>query len=163
VLFIGYRIGDVAEAMDNTVACACGRGLPRIGKIEGRVQSIIIGAEGQYLPGTFFAHLLKDYDHAIRHYQVVQEKAGEIVLKIVKGGRFSDQALSEMLGVLQKYLGARMQIIVEFTDSIPMVRTGKRLVAVSKLKIDLQDGGGAVTGSAAVPVVPAVIDSRTEP
>ena len=161
--FIRYRIGDLAEAMDNTQACACGRGLPRIGKIEGRVQSIIIGADGQYLPGTFFAHLLKDYDHAIRHYQVVQEKAGEIVLKIVKGGRFSDQALSEMLGVLQKYLGARMQIIVEFTDSIPMVRTGKRLVAVSKLKIDLQDGGGAVTGSAAVPVIPPVIDSRTEP
>ncbi len=155
--FIRYRIGDLAEAMDNSGACACGRGLPRIGKIEGRVQSIIIGADGQYLPGTFFAHLLKDYDHAIRHYQVVQEKPGEIVLKIVKGGRFSEQALAEMLAVLQKFLGARMNIIVEFTDSIPMVRTGKRLVALSKLKIDLQDGGAAVTGSSSVP------GARSEP
>ena len=127
--------------MDNRTACACGRGLPRIGKIEGRVQSIIIGADGQYLPGTFFAHLLKDYDHAIRHYQVVQDKPVRSSSKIVKGGRFSDQALSELIAVLQRFLGARMQINVEFTDTIPMVRTGKRLVSVSKLKIDLQEGG----------------------
>ena len=72
--FIRYRIGDLAEAMDPTAACACGRGAPRVGAIEGRVQSIILGAEGQYLPGTFFAHLLKDYAHAIRHFQVVQEE-----------------------------------------------------------------------------------------
>ena len=45
--FIRYRIGDLAEAMDATDACACGRGLPRIGNIEGRVQSIIIGANGR--------------------------------------------------------------------------------------------------------------------
>lgn len=159
--FIRYRIGDLAEAMDNTVTCPCGRGMPRIGRIEGRVQSIIIGANGQYLPGTFFAHLLKDYDHAIRHYQVVQEKPGEIVLKIVKGGRFSDQALDELLAVLHRYLGEHTQIKVEFTDSIPMVRTGKRLVAVSKLKIDLQDGAGAVAGSATAAVDPADAAAET--
>jgi phenylacetate-CoA ligase len=138
--FLRYRIGDLGEAMDNRVACPCGRGLPRIGNIEGRVQSIIVGADGQHVPGTFFAHLFKDYDHAIRHYQVVQERRGEIVLKIIKGGRYSEQALNEVLAVLQRYLGARMQIHVEFTDSIPMVRTGKRLAAVSKLKLDLQGG-----------------------
>ena len=54
--------------------------------------------------------------------------------------------------MLQRFLGARMQIKVEFTDTIPMVRTGKRLVAVSKLKIDLQEGGSTVTGSAAADV-----------
>ena len=31
--------------------------------------------DGQYLPGTFFAHVLKDYDHAIQQFQVVQERA----------------------------------------------------------------------------------------
>ena len=57
--FIRYRIGDLAEAMDETDACPCGRGLPRIGRIEGRVQSMIIGAHGRVLPGTFFSHLLQ--------------------------------------------------------------------------------------------------------
>ena len=79
--FIRYRIGDLAEAIDPDEPCACGRGLPRIGKIEGRVQSIIIGSRGQYVPGTFFAHLLKDYDHAIRQFQIVQTERGAITLQ----------------------------------------------------------------------------------
>ena len=30
---------------------------------------------GRYLPGTFFAHYLKEFDHAIQRFQVVQERA----------------------------------------------------------------------------------------
>lgn len=136
--FIRYRIGDLGEAMDAASLCPCGRGLPRIGNIEGRVQSIILGADGQYLPGTFFAHLLKDYSHAIRHFQVVQEEHGVIILKIVKGERYTDESLNEVLGTLQRFLGAAMRIEVDFVDTIPLVRTGKRLAAVSKLAIDFQ-------------------------
>ena len=136
--FIRYRIGDLAEAMDEQAACACGRGLPRIGKIEGRVQSIIVGAEGQYIPGTFFAHVFKDYDHAIKQFQIVQEDRGAITLKVVKGSRFSDQTLGEVVALLHKFLGSDMAIAVEFHDNIDMVRTGKRLATVSKLGIDFQ-------------------------
>ncbi len=137
--FIRYRIGDLAEAMDQSATCACGRGLPRIGKIEGRVQSIIIGAKGQYVPGTFFAHLLKDYDHAIRQFQFVQEQRGSVVFKIVKGKRFSDEVLAEVLATLHKFLGDELHIHVEFVENVDMVRTGKRLATVSKLAIDFQN------------------------
>ena len=136
--FIRYRIGDLAEAIDPSKPCACGRGLPRLGKIEGRVQSIIIGAGGQYLPGTFFAHMMKDYDHAIRQFQIVQDAPGTITLTMVKGNRFSSETLEEVLALLHKFLGAEMKIAVEFTDNIAMVRTGKRLATVSKLGIDFQ-------------------------
>ena len=141
--FLRYRIGDLGEAMDAQALCPCGRGLPRIGRIEGRVQSIIIGADGQYLPGTFFAHLLKDYGHTFRHYQVVQEARDAITFKIVKGERYTDESLHEVLAVLQRFLGAAMRIEVEFVDNIPMVRTGKRLAVVSKLKLDFQSLGSA--------------------
>jgi phenylacetate-CoA ligase len=137
--FIRYRIGDLAEAVDNGSACACGRGLPRIGRIEGRVQSIIIGAKGQYVPGTFFAHLLKDYDHAIRQFQIVQTDRGAITFNVVKGKRYSDETLQEVVRVLHQFLGEDMKIAVEFVDNVDMVRTGKRLATVSKLGIDFQN------------------------
>jgi phenylacetate-CoA ligase len=137
--FLRYRIGDLAEAMDASVACACGRGLPRIGKIEGRVQSIIIGSKGQYVPGTFFAHVLKDYDHAIRQFQIVQEERGSIVFKVVKGKRYSDDTLAEVLAVLHRFLGDDLQIHVQFVENVDMVRTGKRLATVSRLGIDFQN------------------------
>jgi phenylacetate-coenzyme A ligase PaaK-like adenylate-forming protein/glycosyltransferase involved in cell wall biosynthesis len=136
--FLRYRIGDLAEAIDPNELCACGRGLPRIGKIEGRVQSIIIGADGQYVPGTFFAHVFKDYDHAIRQFQIVQERKGAITLKVVKGARFSDETLADVIALLHKFLGAEMAIDVEFCENIDMVRTGKRLATVSRLGIDFQ-------------------------
>jgi phenylacetate-CoA ligase len=136
--FIRYRIGDLAEALDPAAICDCGRGLPRLGKIEGRVQSIIIGSTGQYVPGSFFLHLLKDYDHAIRQFQVVQTERGAITFKVVRGKRYSDEALAEILRLLRRYLGHEMKIAVEFQDNIDMVRTGKRLATVSKLDIDLQ-------------------------
>jgi phenylacetate-CoA ligase len=136
--FIRYRIGDLAEAMDQTKLCACGRGLPRIGKIEGRVQSIIIGSKGQYVPGTFFAHVLKDYDHAIRQFQIVQEERGSIVFKVVKGKRYTDETLAEVLGVLHRFLGEDLKIHVEVVENVDMVRTGKRLATVSRLGIDFQ-------------------------
>jgi phenylacetate-CoA ligase len=137
--FIRYRIGDLAEAVDSNELCGCGRGLPRIGRIEGRVQSIIIGSKGQYVPGTFFAHLLKDYDHAIRQFQIVQTDRGAITFKVVKGKRFSDETLQQVVGVLHQFLGSDMNIAVEFVENVDMVRTGKRLATVSKLGIDFQN------------------------
>ena len=73
---IRYRIGDLAKSL-GAKDCDCGRGLPLIGDIEGRVQSIIIGANGKYLPGTYFSHLFKDYEFIVKQYQVLQKKADD--------------------------------------------------------------------------------------
>ena len=142
--FIRYRIGDLAVAMDNTKTCACGRGLPRIGDIQGRTQAIIIGSEGRYIPGTFFAHFFKDHDHLIRQYQIVQEKMNEVTLKIVKASRFEEQAFEALVKDLQKYIGEGTKMNVEMVDHIPLVRTGKHQGSISKLKIDFQNYQGSV-------------------
>jgi phenylacetate-CoA ligase len=137
--FLRYRIGDLAVALDSSAPGACGRGLPRIGNIEGRVQSIIIGGNGCYLPGSFFPHFFKEYTVLVRQYQVVQERPGAITLRLVKGQRFSDRHLEEMLAALRHYLGATTEITVEFVDMIPMGRTGKRQAVVSSVPLDHQE------------------------
>ncbi|MDI1446718.1 glycosyltransferase [Polyangium sp. 6x1] len=145
--FIRYRIGDLAEAMDPLAPCTCGRGAPRIGAIEGRVQSIIQGTDGRFVPGTFFAHYLKEYDHAIKQFQVVQEELGAMTFRVVKGGRFSDDVLDEVLAKFREVLGDDLRIAVEFVDEVAMVRTGKRVAAVSKLGIDFQGSRASVRPS----------------
>ncbi|WP_437657325.1 glycosyltransferase [Sorangium sp. So ce1182] len=142
--FVRYRIGDLAEAMDPAVPCPCGRGAPRVGRIEGRVQSIIRGTDGRYLPGTFFAHYLKEFDYAIKRFQVVQEERDAITFRVVKGGRFSQQVLDEVLATFRHYLGERMRIAVEFADDIALIRTGKHLASVSRLNVDFQRAAPAV-------------------
>ncbi len=137
--FIRYRVGDLAEAMDETEVCGCGRGLPRVGRIEGRVQSLVIGAHGRVMPGTFFSHLFKDFDYLVRQYQVIQEERGAITLKVVKGSRFAPELFErEILTVLRRYLGEETRIDVQFVDLIPLVRTGKRQAVISRLSLDFQ-------------------------
>jgi phenylacetate-CoA ligase len=136
---IRYRVGDLAVAIDNTVPSPCGRGLPRVGRIEGRAQAIIIGANGNYLPGTFFMHYFKDFDYVVRQFQIVQERLSHLTLRIVKADRFNDQLFAEILAGLRRYVGAEMEITIEFVDSIPLVRTGKHQATISRLNLDFQN------------------------
>jgi phenylacetate-CoA ligase len=133
VPLIRYALGDLATATDEV--CPCGRGLPLIGDIQGRVQAIIIGTNGCFLPGTFFAHLLKDYGHILKQFQVVQEELGAIEFNIVKGPRFSDASLEQIIEIFRRHLGEEMRVNVHFVESIALVRTGKHRHSVSKLRI----------------------------
>jgi phenylacetate-CoA ligase len=135
--FIRYRIGDLGVAMDPAIRCPCGRGLPLLGAIEGRVQSIISGKDGRYVPGTFFAHYLKDFDHAIRRFQVRQDEPGRIRLRLVRADRYSESALEEILGTFRRVLGD-LEVDVELLDAIPLGNHGKHLDAISSLPIDFQ-------------------------
>ena len=142
--FVRYRIGDLAEAMAPGVPCACGRGAARMGAIQGRVQSIIQGTDGRYLPGTFFAHYLKEYDHAFKRFQVIQEERDAMTFRVVKGDRYSDGVLEEVLATFRQYLGERMRIDVELVDEIALIRTGKHLASVSRLNVDFQRSAPSV-------------------
>jgi phenylacetate-CoA ligase len=141
--FIRYRLGDLAIAMADSESCACGRGLPRIGDIEGRIQSIIQGTDGRFLPGTFFSHYLKDFDHAIARYQVLQERRGAIIFRFVAGGRFSAESLAEILATFRRHLGEDMTIDVDRVPKIELLPTGKHLATLSRLDIDFQRHPGA--------------------
>jgi phenylacetate-coenzyme A ligase PaaK-like adenylate-forming protein/glycosyltransferase involved in cell wall biosynthesis len=138
VPLIRYRIGDLAVAVEQSEPCACGRWLSRIGRIEGRTQAIVHCADGTWLPGTFFAHFFKDYEYAIRFFQVHQTEVGSMTLRLVKNSRFTDDALTELLDGLRSFTGQTMAIDVEFVDEIPLGVTGKRTPVVSEVALDFQ-------------------------
>ena len=136
---IRFRIGDLATAVGD-VPCDCGRAHSRIGRIEGRTQAIVHCGNGAWLPGTFFAHLFKDYEYAIRFFQVVQHEPNVIQLLIVKGDQYSDEAFDSLMLNLRRYIGSDTETAVEvsFVDAIPMVRTGKRSPVISTVPMDFQ-------------------------
>jgi phenylacetate-CoA ligase len=141
VPLIRYRIGDLAEAVDNSQPCPCGRGLSRIGRIIGRTQAIVHCADGTWLPGTFFAHFFKDYGNLLRHYQIEQTERGEFTLKVVPHSDYlySDEQVDAMVERLKEYTGLDTVIHTEFVDEIPMGRTGKRSPVVSTVKAEFQE------------------------
>lgn len=138
VPLIRYRIGDLAEAVDNSKPCPCGRSQPRIGAIQGRTQAIVYCADQLWIPGTFFAHFFKDYSEDVEFFQIYQQVKGEFELRIVKAPGWSEASFESLLGELKGVVGGRTEINVSYVDSIPLLATGKRSPVVSEIREDVQ-------------------------
>ena len=95
-------------------------------------------ADGTWLPGAFFLHFFKDYEHAVRFFQIRQDRRGEFVLKIVKNRRFTTTEFDEIMRKLRRFVGYQTKIDVEFCDTIPLLETGKRSPIVSTVHEDFQ-------------------------
>lgn len=137
VPLIRYRVGDLAVAVDESVPCPCGRGLSRIGRIEGRTQAIVHCADGTWLPSAFFLHYFKDYDFLIRHFQIRQTQPGKFDLLIVKGPQWTETGEAALLAELSEFTGST-PVTVEYVSEIPLGRTGKRTPIVSEVPLDFQ-------------------------
>lgn len=134
---IRYRIGDLALAVEQD-PCRCGRGHSQIGEIEGRTQAIVHCANGAWLPGTFFAHFFKDHENDIRFFQIEQSEKGRFALKVVQNTNFTEQSMESILLNLREYIGDT-EVILEYVDEIPLVRTGKRSPVISTVREDFQN------------------------
>ncbi|MFA6322252.1 MAG: glycosyltransferase [Candidatus Buchananbacteria bacterium] len=133
---IRYKLGDLAMQIDNSQTCSCGRGLPRLGAIQGRAQATIVGTSRQFIPGTFFARLFADHSYAVKQFQVVQDKFGEVTINIVKANLFTDEVLSQILKTMKKFMGEDLVIHINYVDQIALGRTGKMQHSVSHLDLN---------------------------
>ena len=143
VPLIRYRIGDLAQAVDNSVPCPCGRQQPRIGQIQGRTQAIVYCANDLWIPGTFFAHFFKDYSDVVSMFQIHQELKGEFTLRVVKAAGWTDAGMEAVMDDLRQVIGQTTQMKISYVDVIPLLATGKRSPVVSEVREDIQ----AVLGS----------------
>jgi phenylacetate-CoA ligase len=116
VPLIRYATGDRATATDR--GCPCGRGLPLIDALDGRPQSIFAGNDDCVVPGTFFAELFRDYGHIVKQYRMAQRRPGAVDLHVVKGARFSDARLQDLLAAASRRLGGTVRIDLQVVEPI---------------------------------------------
>lgn len=99
--FIRYRNGDLA--VQGKSLCQCGRGLPLISDVEGRIADVITTTDGKIITGLFFPHLMKEFKE-VEHFQVIQESREKLVVKIVQRSNISQNKLENMRSEIQKYV-----------------------------------------------------------
>ncbi len=133
--FIRYSIEDLATASEK--ACPCGRGLPLLAGISGRITDVIYTKSGKAISGTAFLHILRT-PAGISQFQLVQESLDKIIIKLVMERKYSQQYLNDLAAMLsgkcKDLLEKDMEIIIEFTDVIPLHESGKRRIIISKIK-----------------------------
>jgi len=127
---IRYITGDLAIARDPS-PCRCGRGLDRIGPIEGRVTETLRDGNGNAVGGLVFNILFGVMNHVARKFQVVQKVDGEVVMKVVPNGgpELPAAEYRKIHDFAKKYL-PNTKFAVEYVDDIPLTAAGKRKVVI---------------------------------
>jgi len=129
--FIRYVNGDIASR-NGPWDAAGRRGLPRLGRIDGRRLDAIRTPDGRVLPGEFFPHMLKDVA-GVRRFQVVQDSLERFTLRIVPGPGFGDAQEAYVRREVSKVLGDDASLDLQRVDDIPLTASGKFRVTVSRL------------------------------
>ena len=129
--FMRYVNGDLAVPGPST-PCSCGRSLPRIAEVSGRVLDVIRTADGRLVPGEFFPHMFKDFPGVTR-FQVVQSRLDHLSVKMVADDAFTDSHEARVRAEIRRVIGDATQVELQRVPEIPLTPTGKHRVTVSEL------------------------------
>lgn len=125
--FVRYATGDLGTMSD--IRCECGRGLPMLESLEGRVLDSIRTADGRTVPGEFFPHLLKEVPE-FAQYRVEQRTLDHVVISAVLNEPLSERSAALLRHEIGKVFGTATRWEVQPVSEIPTLRSGKRRVTV---------------------------------
>ena len=128
---IRYEVGDCGALAPPDEACPCGRGLPMLRSIEGRVDDVVQTPDGRRIGrlDTVFKS-----DLPIRAAQIVQETPDELRVLLVPGEGFSERTEEHLAALVRSKTGAKMRVSIEKVADIPKGANGKRRLVVSKIE-----------------------------
>lgn len=149
--FLRYTIGDVG-LLDST-PCACGRGLPKVGAIEGRVLDVLRTPDGRMVTGELIPHLMKDIPE-IREYRVKQVSLTLLSMQAVLSSPLSAASREIIDSEIRKAFGPETRLEVEQVATIEPLASGKRRVTI---------GMGAKAARPRIAIVTPVYPNSNEP
>jgi phenylacetate-CoA ligase len=127
---IRYRIGDLGSWAKGP--CPCGRGLPRLAKVAGRVTDFLVGSDGRLVSGVFLATYVVAQRPSLGQVQIRQDRAGAVVWRIKPGPGFCPEGdLQYLRNATRRFLGERASMEAEWVDQLPAEASGKFLFSRS--------------------------------
>ncbi len=121
---IRYRNEDTGSLIAGS--CSCGRGLPIMNKVAGRISDMFILPDGSQIHSERFTHFFKYNPDEVKTFQVHQIAPDRVVVRIVptstcKRESFSDRALESF----REYTKGQVHFDIQFVDSISKEASGK--------------------------------------
>lgn len=126
---IKYDTGDLVRL--SSEKCVCGRPGRIVKNIDGRKEDYIILKNGAKVGRL--DHIFKDLVN-IREAQLVQERPGEVIFRIVKGKCYERTDEMLLIKEAKKRLGENTRIILQYTDAISRSSIGKLRFVISKIQ-----------------------------
>ena len=132
--FIRYKIGDLGVLADS--ACSCGRGLPLLKRVEGRVMDALKTRDGRCITGLFFTHLMREFE-GVRQFRVTQKTYDLVEVEIVRSNTFDEGCLQRLRQEIVLAMGVEVKFLL--VPKIEPLPSGKLRITFSELPADFRN------------------------
>ncbi|MGC1119528.1 MAG: hypothetical protein WBA22_00420 [Candidatus Methanofastidiosia archaeon] len=132
--FIRYRLGDIGVPSDKV--CECGRTLPAMEIIEGRMDDFIVLPSGTLLPPIAVVTLFFTTSQ-VDQFKVIQDKRDSIKVQIRPGPGYTNEVEQGLIQRMREILGEPVYIEVERVETIEQTARGKFRAVISHVAVDL--------------------------
>lgn len=132
---IRYEVGDIGAVAPADEGCPCGRTLPILRMVEGRLDDVIVTPDDRMVGRLDTAF---KSDLPIRAAQIVQEDRHEVRVLLVPAAGFSSKTIEGVRCLVAERLGPEMRVHVEQVEDIPKGPNGKRRLVVSHVATTLR-------------------------
>ncbi len=125
---IRYCVGDRGTLASPEKTCPCGRGLPIVENVEGRIDDVLLTRDGRMVGrlSTAFKNL------PIVEVQTIQRSIDHILLKVVPDRQFDDSSKRALIQSVQERMGD-VEVEVELLATIPRGPNGKFRTVVCEI------------------------------
>ena len=129
--FIRYRIEDFG--VPSTRACSCGRGMPLMERLTGRVADYLKRRDGSMVAGVSLVERTLTAIPGLEQLQIVQSAIDQIVLNVVRAPDFSPETERALLAEFGAVFGAGVNVSVQYVERIPQERSGKYRFSICRI------------------------------
>ncbi|KJJ85937.1 phenylacetate-CoA ligase [Candidatus Omnitrophus magneticus] len=126
--FIRYKTGDISSFSESP--CSCGRGLPLLTNIKGRVSDYCTNKDGERVNYTFFDHMFKTHDW-IHQFYVVQESHSKITIYFKTTKEYPLKELNSIRAMIQQKFSG-FEVNIKMTNETPKTISGKHKYVINK-------------------------------
>ncbi|RLC11164.1 MAG: phenylacetate--CoA ligase family protein [Deltaproteobacteria bacterium] len=128
---IRYEVGDRGVPSDRI--CPCGRGLPLMEHVTGRVADFLVATDGHKVAGISIIENTLTRLPGIKQMQVVQEEALRLQVNLVPGPEYGPETEVRLVASLQEYLGTEVGVQVTQVARIPQEESGKYRFTICRI------------------------------
>jgi phenylacetate-CoA ligase len=128
---IRYQVEDVGVPSDRK--CSCGRGLPLMDHVTGRVADFLIKKDGSRVAGVSLIENTLTKIPGIDQMQIVQESIDSIVLLVVPGRDFLENCKIELVNYFENLFGESVSVNVQIVQVIQPEPSGKYRFSICRI------------------------------
>ncbi len=123
-VLLNYRLGDRATAASSP--CPCGRTLPRLERLEGRLSDVLRLSSGREILDNVLLHACKEELRQALQFQIVEEAPGRFRWLVVPGAEADRPRLERGLREkARRVLDPGDLLQIQFVDRLPVGRSSK--------------------------------------